>query len=296
MSIGFQKLEYTLPTDLLHIEELVKEANLSDEILSNMKNGGLEYIPISKEKINVLIEETVEKLKIFDKKNEIDIIIYAQSIPFKIDIFKDIPSITVSGQPCAILHTALKLASTYLNTINSNKSILIIGADKVVSTDERLFFNSAMGDIAIAGLFSKVKIIHQVLSIHVDSYIFATNGELSKETEIANFRENNPILIRNNIETNLQKSNLKLKDIKYIFPHTPYLKIWDLMATVLKYPRESIITNYLNKTGHLNSNDSFFHYLKAIEDKIVKAGDIVLLINPGFGGTRGSTIIQYNGE
>ena len=101
-----------------------------------------------------------------------------------------------------------------------------------------------------------------------------------------------------NISTIIEKiiQILDLNDIKYIFPHTPYTQIWDIMAKILDYPRERIWTNYIEETGHLNSNDSFYHYLKAIEQRIVKKDDVVLLLNNGFGGSRGSTILKYKGK
>jgi len=292
MIYGFKDLTYALPDNLVSIENLLKETSLSNEILENMRSGGLRYIPISTVPIETLIQEAYSKINIVN--SNIKGVIYAQSVPFKVDLFPHIPSTTISGQPCAVLHTALKFSLDWSEKIE--RDILIIGADRIGSIDERLYFNSAMGDVAIVGVIGNKDILHQILSTHIDSYIFADDGELSKESDIVKFRENNPLLIRENILTNLSKMNMSLKDIKYIFPHTPYLGIWDVMSTVLKYSREKIITKYIDKTGHLNSNDSFFHYLKAIEEGLVKKNDNVLLINSGFGGTRGSTIIKYMGK
>lgn len=287
---GFKHLKYVLPQKSVHIKDLIQQSEISDTILINMFNGGLKYIPIHKGKIEDLIIQATQTINM----NQIGGIVYAQSLPFKSSLFPNVSSVRVSGQPCAILHLALKFAINWRK--NSSKDILLIGADKAVPINEKLYFNSAMGDVVIVGQVSKNDIIHKVISINNDSYIFADNGELSQKSDIIQFRENNPLLIRENILINLKKAKLKLDDIKYIFPHTPYLKIWDLMANVLKYPREKIVTKYINITGHLNSNDSFFHYLKAIENNLVKQGDIVLLINNGFGGSRGSTILQYKGK
>ncbi len=287
MNYGFKNLIYKIPKQLVHIEKLAKEAKLSDEVLENMKNGGLEYIPIFQaDRITIL----KEVLKSFDLSN-IGSVIVAQSIPFAIDLDLNIPITTISGQPCAITHLGINLALQWHKEIK--KDILLIGIDKIQSIDERLYFNSAMGDVIILGIISNQDIKHKILSTYTHSYIFADNGEFSNSSDIQKFRENNPLLIRENIFRNLKKANLKLIDIKYIFPHTPYLQIWDLMSKVLNYPREQIWTHYINQTGHLNSNDSFFHYLKAIENKIVQKGDKVLLINNGFGGSRGSTILEY---
>ena len=69
------------------------------------------------------------------------------------------------------------------------------------------------------------------------------------------------------------------------------MMIWDTVAELLRFPRERIMTDYLNETGHLNSNDSFVHYIRAVDEGKIQDGDLVLLINPAFGGTRGCTLI-----
>jgi len=290
MSYGFKDLICRIPQQSVHIEKLVKEAKLPNEILENMKNGGLEYIPIFKEDRVSVLKDTLKNIDL----SNVGGAIIAQSIYFKIDIDFNIPVTTISGQPCAITHLGIDLALQWHKEIK--KDILLIGIDKSQSIDKRLYFNSAMGDVIIIGIVSNQNIKHKILSTYTHSYIFADNGEFSNIDDINKFRENNPLLIRENILTNLKNANLKLTDIKYIFPHTPYLQIWDLMSKVLNYPRERIWTKYISQTGHLNSNDSFYHYLKAIENKIIQKGDKVLLINNGFGGSRGSSILEYGGS
>ncbi len=288
---GFRKLLYKIPSNLVTIETLVKEANLSNDILANMKKGGLKHIPIFKEKIEIILQQTLSKIDFSKIKG----IVIAQSVPFKIDLKleRKIPITTISGQPCAITHLGIELANEWQKNIKQD--ILLVAIDKPLSIDKRLYFNSAMGDIILVGVLSNKNVKHKILSSYVDSYIFADNGEYSDIQDINRFRENNPLLIRENIINNLKKIDLELNDIDYIFPHTPYLQIWDIMAKVLNYPREQIFTKYIDKTGHLNSNDSFFHYLKAIENGIITKGNKVLLVNNGFGGSRGSTIIEYIG-
>jgi len=68
--------------------------------------------------------------------------------------------------------------------------------------------------------------------------------------------------------------------------------MWDPIAKILRFPREKILTEYMEQTGHLNSNDSYVHYIRAVNEGKIKEGDLALLVNPGFGGTRGSTLIM----
>jgi 3-oxoacyl-[acyl-carrier-protein] synthase-3 len=68
--------------------------------------------------------------------------------------------------------------------------------------------------------------------------------------------------------------------------------IWDIVSELLRFPRSKIMTDYIEDTGHLNSNDSFVHYARAVTDSRLRPGDIALLVNPGFGGTRGCTALR----
>jgi len=151
MIYGFKDLTYALPNNLVSIENLLKETSLSNETLENMRHGGLRYIPISTVPIETLIQEAYSKINIVN--SNIKGVIYAQSVPFKVDLFPHIPSTTISGQPCAILHTALKFSLDWSEKIK--RDILIIGADRIGSIDERLYFNSAMGDVVIVGVIGK---------------------------------------------------------------------------------------------------------------------------------------------
>ncbi|WP_371821593.1 3-oxoacyl-[acyl-carrier-protein] synthase III C-terminal domain-containing protein [Catellatospora sp. IY07-71] len=68
--------------------------------------------------------------------------------------------------------------------------------------------------------------------------------------------------------------------------------MWDTVANLLRYPRERIVTDFIRHTGHLSSNDTFVHYHRARMDRRVDDGDLVLLVNPGFGGSQGCTLIR----
>jgi 3-oxoacyl-[acyl-carrier-protein] synthase-3 len=286
---GLKELNFTLPSNTISIDTIAKEIDLDKEILQNIKNGGLKTIPFCSD-IYSLIEKSFLKIDLTDIKG----VIYASSVDFEIKHDLDIEFCKIGGEPCAVLHLALKLAQNWAKKVNGD--ILVMGVDKPLSLNKRVYFNSVNGDIVITAIVSNKNVQHQIISSYTDSYIFADNGEKSKQNDIIKFRENNPLLIRENIYTNLKKANLDLNDIKYIFPHTPYIQIWDIIAKILNFPRERIWTNYIEETGHLNSNDSFYHYLKAIEQRIVKKDDIVLLLNNGFGGSRGSTILKYKGK
>jgi 3-oxoacyl-[acyl-carrier-protein] synthase-3 len=205
---------------------------------------------------------------------------------------RDLEVIAVSGQPCAILHGAIGLAVDWLKTLDESAALLVVGADVANHDGERCFFNSIMGDSAVAGLLTSASQRHRVLATYVETNIIAPGGELSEVDLIAKFRVHNAQYICAAIEACLAKAGLLIGDISLIAPHTPNRQIWDLVSELIRFPRERILTEYLEQSGHLNSNDSLAHYIRAVGDGRICQGERVLLVNPGFGGTRGCTLLQ----
>lgn len=308
MSLGFEDIDLEIPNTSFLIKDLVKEVNYTEEKLINLLEAGLNQIPINIENtldnlINNIIERMYKKNPGFNSR--IQGIILAHSLPFlspanisffdrctkSID-FGNAFRIAVSGQPCAILHQALQLAIMWLSNAPNDSAILLIGADQAYSIQERLFFNSVMGDAVFAGIISNSAKSNVILSSVTETEIVACEGEMSHKTDMEVFRSKNPMHIRHCIETALEKAGITLSDIHYIIPHTPYRGMGDLISTILRIPREKILDEYIADTGHLNSNDSFCHYVRACKEKKLNANNIVVLINPGFGGSRGCTIIK----
>ena len=187
---------------------------------------------------------------------------------------------------------AVQLAACWLADIAEESGILLLGADQAYSVKERIFFGSAMGDAAVAGFLSRGAMHNRVLASVSQCEVIAYEGEMSPQEDIARFRKLNPLYIRHAIETCLKKGGVELKDLAFMVPHTPYTMIWDTVAELLRFPRERILTNYLSETGHLNSNDSFVHYIRAVREELIHDGDLALLVNPAFGGTRGCTLLR----
>ena len=149
-----------------------------------------------------------------------------------------------------------------------------------------------MGDAAIAGVLVKNTDHHVILASITDTYVRAFSGELSPTEAIAGFRAANPNAIRKSAESCLSAAGVQLNDLKWLVPHTPNTPLWTAVAELMRLPQERILTDYIGETGHLNSNDSFAHYLRAIEEGKLAKGDLALLVNPGFGGSRGCTIMR----
>ena len=170
------------------------------------------------------------------------------------------------------------------------RCIWVVGADKAYSNRERCFFGTVMGDSAVALAIKASSDQHLVLGSYVNTHVYAANGELSKEEAISTYRAQTTLLLREAYQRCLDSAGVESVD--YIAPHTPNHRVWDAFAEATGVDRSAILDRGLCDTGHMNSHDSYFHYFRACEQGQRKKGERVMLINPGFGGTQGCTLIQ----
>ena len=84
-----------------------------------------------------------------------DCVLIAHSLPFirkngeEISLLNNTVTFYISGLPCAIMHKAVE-AGCKLIEGSFYHSVMVIGADKAYSSQERVFFNTIMGDAVVA--------------------------------------------------------------------------------------------------------------------------------------------------
>ena len=307
MPIGFEHLIMVVPhteKSVFDIADCIGEPAATSTLL---QRNGLSRIPVAiggttSDLMGVVIEKVLQGASSLRERIELVMLVHSLPVPAPhgIDLvaacldphgLTDVPAVVVSGQPCAILHHAVALANDWLSTSDEGV-VLVVGADVANHDQERIFFGSAMGDAAIAGLLMANASRNQLLGSFSDTKVYAWEGEYSSEETVGRFRSANPSMIRAAIEGCLIAAGLGITDLSLICAHTPNRLIWDSVAALLRVPREMIYDNRIAITGHLNSNDSFVHYLHAIEAGLLHPGDIAMLVNPGFGGTRGCTLLR----
>jgi 3-oxoacyl-[acyl-carrier-protein] synthase-3 len=304
--LGIDGIAVALPPGQL-VSDLAGVVGLSADAASALRSNGLSTVPVAETGpfIDFALQSVDRILAEFpDARADICIFLLAHSAPLLTpgdgNVLADLIdraglgsaiSFVFAGQPCAVLHTAVHWALSALDD-RVDGSALVVGADRANHPDERFFFGSAMGDASIALLLGRRSDRARIVGGYQHTELHASEGEWSPPSAIAAFRERNPLLIRFGIERCLEQAGCRLEDLAAIVPHTPYLSIWDTVARLLRYPRERIVTDYIADTGHLSSNDSFVHFHRATLDGRINPGDLVLLVNPGFGGSRGFTLIQ----
>ena len=306
MRYGFEIIDCEIPQSMISIEELSIAAGQGLDVAKKLRDNGLGYIPHN---TGSTLDKMVNRIVLRNIGNEnrgrIKKVLLAHSLPFLapanipfLDLclhnsgLDDIVKIALSGQPCAILHQVLQLAMKWLSKETDGSSVLVIGADQAYAPHERIFFNTAMGDAVFLGIVSNRSDRNIILSSVTGTEIVACEGENTSQSAIDVFRANSPPRIRRCIEDALSAARITMGDVRYIVPHTPNRNIWDTMAKLLKIPREKILDDYIIDTGHFNSNDSFCHYIRACNEGRLQKDSIAVLVNPGFGGSCGCTIIK----
>jgi 3-oxoacyl-[acyl-carrier-protein] synthase-3 len=308
MCCGFEHLISVVPDTKVAVADLAREIGLPPLALEATLQNGLRYVPIAFGETTASLAALAVKRLLRERPDllpRVNAVVFAHSLPvpappgvdliapsLKAGGLEQQPSIAVTGQPCAILHSAIQLAQTWLSSLPTGAGILVIGVDVPNHHEERMFFNSVMGDAAIAGVLTNDAVHHIIRASVTDTHIDAFSGELSPPDAVARFRAANAAAIRCSVEHCLTAAGVALDALKLIVPHTPNNSLWNAVSDLMRLPRDRFLTDYIGETGHMNSNDSVVHYLRAVRSGLLAPGDLALLINPGFGGTRGCTLLQ----
>lgn len=262
-----------------------------ETVRARMRQIGLSRVPTDNARpLSDMIEAVCAQIS-----ERPDCILIAHSLPFirknrgDLSLFQGVPVFFLSGLPCAIMHKAVEVGCKLIDG-GCYQSVLVVGADKAYSDSERVFFDTIMGDATVAALLEKSSPRHVILASHISTTIYAPDGENSAEDDIRRFRSANVAMMRRAIRVCAEKAGNPRVD--YFVTHTSNREFWDAVSAAAKIPRERFLDSNIVNTGHMNSHDSFLHFFHFYQNHALNDGDIVMLINPGFGGTQGCTLIK----
>lgn len=286
---GFREYSYVLGRNIRSVEEIAAFSEENDT--GRMNEVGLRQIPTENERLlQDMIQEACQKIS-----RRPDYVMIAHSLPFirpsgREILFcgHEVPVYYMSGLPCAIMHKAVEAASLLVKA-GRYRSVLVVGADKAYSDMERVFFGTIMGDGVVAVLVEEKTDAHRILSSYISTTLFATDGENSEKEDIKRFRQVNASLMRNAMKQCMDRAGLTQVD--YYVTHTSNKEFWDGIAALTNIPRDRFLDFNICNTGHMNSHDSFYHYFYCCEEGRIQPGQTAMLINPGFGGTQGCTLV-----
>jgi 3-oxoacyl-[acyl-carrier-protein] synthase-3 len=282
-----------------NVDELAAEVGLSEAGRAALREGGLVTIPVAQTDLVGLVAEVVDALDVTHCRD----VIFAHSLELDDataerltkSLVTALPGLhraplLVTGRPCSIIHLGVEIAMRRYH--RGDGDVLVLGGDVAPNHEDRFFFNSAMGDAAVGLLLGAPAEFGEILCTHSTWHVLAADGAASTPEDIARFRAQNPTAIRATIVGALEAAGLGWADLAAIVPHTPYRQIWDTVAELCRYPRDQVLDQDIPATGHLNSNDVVVHLDAAVRNGRLRPGDVAALVSPGFGGTRGCTLVR----
>lgn len=306
IEVGFQQLGAARSVVHTDVFELARSVRLPELEIERLHSGGLQRIPCAAKSLAAMLDESLDELHTKGwMPEQCRAVFVTHSLELPTAVMHEVTrtlgnycrrllmgAVFVSGRPCSVIHAGIHLSTALARQLQPTESVLLIGADVAGTDEDRFFFGSAMGDAAVAISIGYQPAAGSVLSVATSSHVVASRGAASHPDAIAKFRTENPLAIRAVISTALERARLTWENLDFIIPHTPYTQIWDTTSVIARFPREKILDRFISNTGHLNSNDVIVHYAEAWAKGDVTAGDIVALVSPGFGGSRGCTIVR----
>ncbi|BCJ75196.1 hypothetical protein CS0771_47400 [Catellatospora sp. IY07-71] len=219
-ALGIDGLAVALPAGQ-RVTDLAATVGLGTDKTSALQSNGLVAVPVAKP--GPFIDFALKPVEMLLAKSpdvlaDVRLVLLAHSAPLLVpgdsDLLADLTdraglggtvSFAFSGQPCAVLHTAIQWALTALEA-DAEGSALVVGVDRANHPAERFFFGSAMGDASVALLLGRRSGRNRIVGGHQYTELYASEGEWSAPAAIAAFRERNPLLIRAAIERCLERA------------------------------------------------------------------------------------------
>lgn len=283
------------------VQELAATVGLPLDERTKLRDGGLVSIPAAQGDLVALVDDVIGSLEVAGCTD----VVFAHSLELDdADAERLTKALTMAlpdlvrspllltGRPCSVIHLGVDVAIRLLQ--QGEGDVLLLGGDVAATHDDRFFFGSAMGDSAVGLVLGGVATFAEILSTHSTWHVLAAEGVASDPADIARFRAQNPTAIRTTISGALSAADLTWADLTAIVPHTPYRQIWDTIGELCRFPRDRILDDGVADTGHLNSNDVFVHLATAVRTGTLRTGDIAALVSPGFGGSRGCTVVRVS--
>ena len=266
-----------------------------------------------------------EKLKL--NKNEIDFVVFATStpdyfVPGSGSVFQDKLGLNNIGvldirQGCSGFTYALTVADNFIKS-GSYKNILVVGSE--VQTTQLDFDDQGRGTAVLFGDGAAVCLVSAtnedkgILSSHLHAdgkYIkeLGTEFPSSRYKDIItpeNVRERKHHIHMNGREVfkhavrrfpevileGLEYNNLKIEDVDLVVPHQANFRITQAVQKKLNIPENKVFSN-IHKYGNTTAASIGIALSEALNEKLIKSGDIIVLASFGAGWYWGSVIIKW---
>jgi 3-oxoacyl-[acyl-carrier-protein] synthase-3 len=215
---------------------------------------------------------------------------------------------------CASYHTTLKVACSLMTANDRYQTALLFAGDKVPELNHTYYPITVICDGGSAVILKKNFDRRRILSVEVATlgklhdvwYIPGMahrdpsdqkNKWLHMTADIPKFNKEvipvNLFMFRKIMREALNRTGRKQQDVSYYI--YPTFSTWDQKAfrEAFMIPAERIYTDGLHRHGHLQETDMVLDYVDAVDEGLIKDGDLVMLTTNGAGFSWGAALIQH---
>ena len=323
-------IAHYVPEEVLTNEDLSKLMDTSDEWIRT-RTGIHERHTVGNTNMGPADLAVKASKLLFEKenidKNEIDFVVFATStpdyfVPGSGSIFQDKLGLNNIGvldirQGCSGFTYALTVANNFIKS-ELYKNILVVGAE--VQTTQLDFDNDGRGTAVLFGDGAAVCLVSGtsenkgILSSHLHSdgkYIeeLGTEFPSSRYKDIItqeNVKDRKHHIYMNGREVfkhavrrfpevileGLEYNNLKVEDVDLVVPHQANYRITQAVQKKLNIPENKVFSN-IHKYGNTTAASIGIALSEALDSKLIKSNDIVVLASFGAGWYWGSVIIKW---
>lgn len=195
---------------------------------------------------------------------------------------------------CASAFHFLKIASVLCNNNNHDDCIVILIADNAFTKILKTIPGSTiLGDAVTVLLLKSSHSAHRMIDVVMETDGRFASGSLAQPHEQLLFQKEYVVLLSRAICDILQKNNLSLENIRYIFPHNVNTLSWYQIASHLNFSKEKIYLKNVARTAHCFGSDPFINLKDCLMEGRLHAGDYYLLVTVGLGATFAVALFQY---
>ena len=222
----------------------------------------------------------------FEKSGDVRHLMNFPASRLQSELDVDAPVVGLNQQACTGMLGALRLARNWLSGEPGAERILCVTADRFPPGARYEQAYNLISDGAAACIVTRAPATFRIVACHQ-----ITNGALALATAdetLGSYFSYSKLAI----EQTLARAGLTIGDIDWIVPQNTHRDAWRILAGLLGFPLERVMTESLPNVGHIISADNVAN-LCALRERLGSfAGARVLLTMTGYGSNWQCVILE----
>ena len=303
-------IEYALPDRAVSLDDLAKEGRLGTAPEA-LRSFGFEQAWIAGSEADQLAPRAVTHLleRASIDPASIDILLYAGATPtshaagngllggfsypaarLQYDFgLVNARTIGVSQTGCLGLMTAVSMARAFLVANQGISRVLCVSVDVLPAGSRRDILYNLISDGACAVLVERGSGRNRLVAERQITKGYYWDCEALANEIVAAYFPTARTIIRDT----LADAGLNGEGLAQIVPHNVSKRSWDILMQLTGLPADRLYADNIATKGHVIGGDNFINLKDAESDGKLRAGDVVLMFNFGFGASWACMLLEH---